>query len=68
MFELQTAILLNRFHCAARLLELEGAEKREEEAAEDRARRDKKERDRREYVDSGAKRIQDWERRMGREI
>jgi hypothetical protein len=65
MFNLETQILLNRFRCQVHLSELERAEKAEDAGAKDRAARDQKEKERREYVESGLKRIQDWERRVG---
>lgn len=64
MFSLETQILLNRFRCQAHLSELERAEKQQEPGAKDRDARDQKEKDRRAYVESGLKRIQDWERRQ----
>lgn len=64
MFSLETQILLNRFRCQAHLSDLERAEEQQEPGAKDRPARDQKEKDRRAYVESGLKRIQDWERRQ----
>lgn len=64
MFTYEAALILNRFQCLARMAELELAEEQQEPGAKDRAARDQKEKDRRAYVESGLKRIQDWERRQ----
>jgi len=64
MFELEAALILNRFQNAAAILRLSEGKKQEDEGPEDRARAAQKDKDRQEYVEQGVRRIRDWERRI----
>lgn len=64
MFELEAALILNRFQNAAAIQRLSDREKEEQPSAEDRARAAQKENDRQEYVEAGVRRVLDWERRI----
>jgi hypothetical protein len=67
MFGLEAALILNRFRCAAKLSELELAEKEKQPADKDSDAAAQKEKDREEYLRYRLRQIEEWERKINGE-